>query len=153
MNKKRLTLCIISVAILVCSLVVMLCDLLIPLSFWTHPVLNFLFCMALGFGVMALVVGVKEKAPWQFLVSACLLGLSLFYLLIQYLEWWVCLIICLVFVIIVSLLSTMRSGNKTEDIALNETKDYKNYQQRREEKIEEESKTVEELPQIKSFKD
>ena len=55
--------------------------------------------------------------------------------------------------VIVMLLSLIVNGNKTEDIALNDNDDYKNYQER---KAEEEAKKLneekEELPEIKSFK-
>ena len=47
----------------------------------------------------------------------------------------------------------MSTGNKTESIALNDSPDYKNYKERREEKLKaEQEKGEEELPEIKSFK-
>lgn len=48
----------------------------------------------------------------------------------------------------------MVAGNQTEEISLNKSPDYKNYQERKAEKLaKEEEKVEEELPTLKSFKD
>ena len=153
MNKKRLTLCIISIAILAVSLTVMLCDYLIPLSFWTHPILNFLFALFVGFGIMSLVLGVTNKSPWYIFTATGLLGLAIIYVLLQYIEWWIGVIFVVVVCAVMAIISVMRSGVKTEDIALNESPEYKNYKQRCAEKNSEEKSEREEIPQLKSFKD
>lgn len=153
MKSKRLVLGLISIAIILVSLAVMLVDVFVPLSLWTHPILNFAFCIFVGFGVLALMLGVKEKSPWYFFLAAWLLGLAVFYLIIQYAKWWIALIILICILAVLGILSVIIAGHKTEDIALNKSPDYKNYEQRREEKLQEEKlSTPEELPEIKSFK-
>ena len=57
LTKNQLTVAICSVAILLISLTVLLLDVFVPLNFWTHPALNFLFVLFLGYGITALVVG------------------------------------------------------------------------------------------------
>ena len=71
----------------------------------------------------------------------------------QYIIWWVALVILVVTVMIFPVISIIVCGNKTEDIALNKSEDYKNYEQRKAEKeAEEAAKEPEPLPEIKSFK-
>lgn len=153
MKNKRLVIGLTSIVILIASLTVMLLDIFIPLKLWTHPVLNLLFCMFIGFGVLSLTLAIKSKSPWYFFLSAILLGLSIFYVLMQYVKWWIALIVLVLMLVIVAIVSVIIAGNKTEDIALNKSKDYKDYEQRREEKLakEKEERPVE-LPEIKSFK-
>ena len=153
MKNKRLVLGLTSIAVILVSLAVMLVDIFAPLNLWTHPVLNLLFCMFVGFGILTLVLAVKSKSPWCFFLSAFLLGLALFYALMQYVKWWIALVVLLLLLIVVAIISVIVAGNKTEDIALNKSAEYKDYKQRREEKIaKEENEQPEELPQIKSFK-
>jgi ABC-type multidrug transport system fused ATPase/permease subunit len=153
MKNKRLVLGLTSIAVILVSLAVMLVDIFAPLNLWTHPVLNLLFCMFVGFGILTLVLAVKSKSPWYFFLSAFLLGLALFYALMQYVKWWIALVVLLLLLIVVAIISVIVAGNKTEDIALNKSAEYKDYKQRREEKIaKEENEQPEELPQIKSFK-
>ena len=48
----------------------------------------------------------------------------------------------------------MSAGNHTEEIALNKSPDYKNYEQRKAEREKAEAESEpEQLPEIKSFKD
>ncbi|MBE7083606.1 MAG: Trep_Strep domain-containing protein [Clostridiales bacterium] len=150
-SKSKMLVGILSIAILVVSLVVMFCDIFIPINFWVHPVLNFLFCLFTGFGIVAIVLAFINKSSWYFFICAILLGFALLYALINYIEWWIAIIVAVVFAIIISLLSFITSSNKTESIALNASPDYKNYEQR---KAEEQSvkEETEELPEIKSFK-
>ncbi len=152
-TKKQLILSIASIAILLISLAVMLCDFLVPLNIWIFPVLTFLFCLFIGFGIMSLILGFYYRSPWYFFLSAILLGLALFYAVIQYVTWWICLVVLLVLWAIVAIVSYMSSGNKTEDIALNKSPEYKNYNQRKAEKLKAEAeKEPDEMPEIKSFK-
>ncbi len=154
LTKNQLTVAICSVAILLISLTVLLLDVFVPLNFWTHPALNFLFVLFLGYGITALVVGiVKRSSPYMFL-SALLLGLALLYAFTNLLgKFWVALIIAVVIVAIIAIMSFMLGANKTETIALNEKEGYKNYQERQQEKLEQEkNKEEEKLPEIKSFK-
>ena len=153
MKSKRLVLGLVSIAIILISLAIMLMDIFVPLSFWTHPILNFAFCLFVGFGTLTFVLAVKEKSPWYFFLAAFLLGLALFYLLMQYVKWWVALIVLVCVLSVFGILSVIIAGNKTEDMALNKSSDYKDYKQRREEKLQEENLApTEELPKIKSFK-
>lgn len=144
-----------SIAILVVSLVVTLCDALVPLNIWVHPILTFLFCAFVGFGAMLLACAFIKHSPFYFFLSAGLLGLALFYAVINYTEWWIALIALFVTWGVFACLSFLVNGNKTEDIALNKSENYKNYEQRRAEKQAAEAKEEEnpkELPKIKSFK-
>ncbi len=150
---KRLALALVSIAVLVVSLTIMLLDIFVPLAFWTHPVLNFLFCLFVGFGVICMGLGFSQTSPWYFFLSSILLGLALIYALMQYILWWIGLIIVGVVWGIFAVLSFIVAGNKTEDIALNKSPDYKTYEQRKAEKeAAEANKETEKLPEIKSFK-
>ena len=149
-SKKQMLLAIVSLLVLLASLTVMLLDIFIPLDFWTHPVLNFLFCLCVGFGLISLVLGFINKSSWHFFISSILLGLALIYLLAQYMYFWIGLIIVACFLVVVCLLCFISSSNKTESIALNDRPDYKDYHQRKAEK--EAKEESQELPEIKSFK-
>ena len=144
-----------AICIVAASVIFTLLDALIPLNVWTHPVLNFLFCIALGFGVMTLVMAFKHQSTWFFFVSAILLGLAFFYVLLQYVPWWICLIIVVAIWAIFAIVSVAAAGNMTESIALNKSSDYKTFEQRKAEEKEQrasEEKTEKPLPEIKSFK-
>lgn len=152
-SKSGVIIAVVSISILIVSLAVMLMDVLIPWNFWAHPAINFLFCLFSGFGILALVLGIKRSSPVFYFISALLLGLAVFYAVFQYAAWWVALIITLVIWAIFSIISLVTAGNKTESIALNNSKDYKDYAQRKAEKqAENEKKETEPLPEIKSFK-
>lgn len=151
-SKNKMIVSIVSISILIFSVVVMLLDILIPLNFWTHPALNFFFCLFLGYSVLSFYFGFKNNAPWFVLLGAVLLGFALFYVVMQYLFWWVGLIVALVLWGIVAILGCVRFFNKTEQV-LNDNSDYKTYEQRKAEKEElEKNIEKEELPKIKSFK-
>lgn len=152
-SKKNLLLGVSALTIFTLALVFALLDALVPLKIWTHPALNFLFAMFAGFGIMVLIMAFLKKSPWFFFVSAILLGVAGLYVLLQYnIIWWLILIILFVFFAVFALLGFMTAGNQTEDIAINKSSDYKNYEQR---KAAEQAKEKEEkpLPEIKSFKD
>lgn len=143
----------ISIGIFVIALAFMICDWAIPISLLYHPVLNFVSIIFIGFGIMALIYGFKRKVPFYFFLSALLLGLVVFYVLFYYLVWWIGLIAFVVISFIISIFSFIVVGNKTEEIALNKSPEYKNYKERQAEKDAiEASKDAEELPEIKSFK-
>lgn len=153
-NKKRLITGIISIIILLVSLTITLCDALIPLDIWIHPALTFFFCLFVGFGALCLGFGFAKKSVWYFFLSAVLLGLAFAYAMSQYVEWWIGVIIVGVVWAIFGTLSIISNGNRTEDIALNKSADYKNYEQRKAEKEEaEKNAEPQELPKIKSFKE
>lgn len=150
MKKNRLIIGLCAIAVLLISLTVTLLDVFVPFNLWVHPVLNY-FCFAfIGFGLMTFVMGVKRESPWFLFISSFLLGISVFYAMVNYILWWVALLICGVIVAIVGILCFILFGSKTEDIALNKSKDYKNYKERKKENEKTEEKT--ELPEIKSFK-
>lgn len=153
-TKKQLAVTLIGIAILVVSLVVTLLDALIPLNIWVHPALTFLFCVFVGFGVLLSVLGFTHKSVFYFFLSSVLLGLALVYALSNYIEWWIGLIVVVVVWAIFGCVSFIANGNKTEDIALNKSPDYKDYKQRKAEKeAAEQAEEKKELPEIKSFKD
>lgn len=154
-SKKSIVLGILSVCIIAVALIFMLLDALIPLNVWTHPVLNFLFCICLGFGIMVLSLAFIKQSTWFFFVSAILFGLSFFYVLIQYIPWWLCLIIVIALWVLFAIMSVMVAGNMTESISLNKSPDYKTFDERKaEEKAKEAAteKPEKPLPEIKSFK-
>lgn len=142
----------------ICSLVVVLLsfafallDAIIPLDIWVHPILNFLFGIFFGFGVMAFIMAILKKSAWFFFVSSILLGLAAIYVLIGFsVVWWACIISVIVLLAVFAILSVMIAGNMTESVALNNSPDYKTFEQRKaEEKEEKEEKP---LPELKSFK-
>lgn len=147
--KNKKVICVASITILVLSLAFLLVDVLVPLRLWTHSILNFLFCLLLGFGILLLSLGFKSKSAWYVFLGTIFLGFAIFYVLMQYLYWWLALVIMFVCWAVFGVLSFMRSNSKTE-YALNDEPEYKDYKQRTAEKVEVEK--VEELPKIKSFK-
>lgn len=154
-NKSRLVIGIISIIILVASVAITLCDAFIPWNIWIHPILTFLFCIFVGFGILLICVGFIKKSVWFFFLSSLLIGFALIYAIAMTIDkWWVGFIIVPVVWAIFGILSVLRNGNHTEDIALNKSPDYKDYEQRKAEKEQlEASEPVKELPKIKSFKD
>ena len=149
-TKNQILVGILSILVLLGSLAVMLCDILIPLNFWSNPVLNFFFCLAVGFGLISLIIGIIKRSSWYLFIGAFLLGLALIYLLAQYIKWWIGLIIVAVLWVVIAIISFMLGANKTE-FAINDSPDYKDYKTRKAKKLENEEQ-VEELPEIKSFK-
>ena len=155
-SKKNLIVGISILAVLFISLTFLLLNVFIPFTLWVHPVLNFLFVMFVGFGILTLVAGFKTKNPWFFFWASVLLGLSMFYVLLNYMKlWWIVLIILVVFWAAMAVMSIMRVGS-VEDVSLNKSPEYKTYDQRKAEeaaKAETEEKEEKPLPTLKSFKD
>lgn len=148
-TKKQLIVSIFSIAILITSLIVMLLDIFVPFNLWLHPSLNFLFCMLTGFGILLLILGVKNSFSWHCFVGLILLSLAIFYVLMQYLAWWISVITVFVVLCVVGLLCFVKTGNKTE-LSLNDDPSYKTYKERKKAVVT--SEELEELPEIKSFK-
>lgn len=149
MKKQNKIFLIVSVLILVCSLAFLLLNQFTFKDFLVHPILNFLLFNAVCFGVLDIVLAIKGKSPWYFFLSGILFGLSVLYVLLDQVDpWWIALITLFVLFGVFALLSYIVCGNKTEDIALNKSDDYKNYKERGKEKVEEK----EEIPVLKSFK-
>lgn len=149
MKKQNKIFLIVSLLILVCSLAFLLLNQFTFKDFLVHPILNFLLFNAVCFGVLAIVLAIKGKSPWYFFLSGILFGLSVLYVLLDQVDpWWIALITLFVLFGVFALLSYIVCGNKTEDIALNKSDDYKNYKEREKEKVEEK----EEIPVLKSFK-
>ena len=154
-SKRNIVLGVVSICILLVALTLALLEALVPFQIWpgfSHPTLDFLLCIFVGFGVMTLVFAFEKRSPWYFFLTASLLAPALFYVLIHFIPWWICLIVVFVLWAVSAIVSFMRAGNQTEDIALNKSPDYKNYEQRKAEESKEE-KPEKELPKIKSFKD
>ena len=154
--KKNVLLGLLSICIFVLSLTFAIVDWAVPLKIWTHPILNFLLGLAVGFGIMALALAFKNRSPWYFFLSVTLFGTAALYVTLQYIVWWLCLIIIVVLIAVTAITSVMVAGNKTEEIALNKSPDYKTFEERKaeeKEKAASEEKAEKPLPQIKSFKD
>ena len=93
---------------------------------------------------------------FMFFLSSILLGLAFVYAFCCSVpeQWWISLIVVAVIWLIFAILSIMSAGNHTEEIALNKSPDYKNYEQRKAEREKAEAESEpEQLPEIKSFKD
>lgn len=157
---KKLVLTVSSIAILVVALVFAIVNGTSAVDVWGHEqpisfiwhLLDFLFVICLGFGVLCAVLGFSSKSAWYVFLSTGLLTLGLLYLLLNVIEWWIALIVLFVFVAIMCIVCVAVCGNKTE-FAQNNQPEYKNYEQRKAEKEAlEASKPEEELPEIKSFK-
>ena len=156
LSKKQVAVYVLAIAVLLVSLVITLLDAFIPLKIWVHPILTFLFCLAIGFGIICLAFGFSKKSPWYFFLSSVLLGLAFVYAFCCSVpeQWWISLIVVAVIWLIFAILSIMSAGNHTEEIALNKSPDYKNYEQRKAEREKAEAEIEpEQLPEIKSFKD
>ena len=123
----------------------------------SHPILTFIFFACAGFSVLLLIAGIIRKYVWHIFCGACLAlfvfvyaGFDVFNF-----KWWITLIIAFVLVIIFVGLSIIIAGRKTEEIALNDHVEYKDYKQRQAEKAEAEKlaeENQEPLPEIKTFK-
>lgn len=149
MKKQTKVLAFISLCILVLSTAFLLVNEFVFKDFLVHPILNFLVFNALSFGALCIVLAFLKKSPWYFFLSAILFTLFALYLLLVLVDpWWISIIAVFVLFGVFTALSYMRCGNKTEDIALNKSDDYKNYKEREKEKVEEK----EEIPELKSFK-
>lgn len=147
---------IISLISVVLSVAFMVVNYLAFPSFLVHPVLNSVALLFFVLSLTSLTAAVKEKAPIYFLLGGVLLSLVILYVLLAlFIElWWIAVVCTIAVLVVVMLLSYIIVGNKTEEIALNKSKDYKDYLHRKEEKEKaEESKEKQELPEIKSFKE
>lgn len=152
----RLIFAVCTLLITVASTVVAIIDGVKEWQIAVHPILTFLFLMLSGFGLLFLISGFVRRYPWHVFIGAGITFIALLYGLIDVfsVEWWIILIVMLAYVFIAFSLSFIIAGNKTEDIALNNHVEYKNYKQRKEEKLklEQEDEQVE-LPKIKSYND
>lgn len=153
-NKKQLIIVLLSILICIVAFTFCILDFTGSVVIWGylwHPILTFFLIVCVGFGVICFVLGVLDKLPWFYFLASVLLGLSVVGILIHYVPWWICLIAIVVVWIITALICLVSAGNHTESIALNDKPDYKNYKERRAEKLEAEDKD-EDIPEIKSFK-
>lgn len=144
------------IAIIVLSVAFMVLNLLLFKDFLVHPVLNAVALSALLFAIVSYVKAYTAKAPVYFMLGGILLGFVVLYVLLAlFIEvWWVAVIVAAALFMITALISYYIAGNKTEEIALNKSPEYKNYQERMKEKYEQaEKEDKKELPEIKSFKE
>lgn len=147
--KKNLLTAFLSIAIIIISLSFFIVNVVKPLDIWTHPILNFLVLLFLGFGLMFTIKGFLSKSSITILFGSILLSLAIFYITIQYLAWYVALISSVCYALCISIISNTLYGNKN-DYADNDSLDYKNYLERKTEESNKEDQ--EDLPKIKSFK-
>lgn len=157
--KGRLTYAVPAIFIFVASLILTLLDAFIPIKIFNFPsaklspLFTFIIFNFVCFGVMCIALGLAKKSTWYFFLSGGLFFVSAFFICMQFIIWWISLIIALVIAVIVGLLSYIITDKKVEYIALNDKPEYKDYKERKAEKIEEEAKKeAEEIPEIKSFK-
>ncbi len=148
--KNKIFYGIISIFILLVSLTFSIVDFIVPLNFWTHPVLNFAFLICLGFGLFGIIYGLKNKASMFVLAGAFLLGLASYYAFFQYLGWFMPLIIVFTIWAIFAIIGYVRIGIIAEQ-ALNDSPEYKADLIKNGIGLNGDAET-EELPEIKSFK-
>ena len=94
-TKKQLIISIISILIILFSVALGLLDVIIPLNLWTHPVLNVLFVLFVGFGCMCFVLAFLSKSPWYFFLGSILVALAIVYVFVQYLPWWIGVVVAI----------------------------------------------------------
>lgn len=144
------------IAVIVLSVAFMVVNFLAFPDFLVHPVLNAVALASVLFAVTSYIKACSEKAPVYFMLGGILLGVVILYVLLSlFIElWWIAVVVTVALWLITGLTSYAIVGNKTEEIALNKSPEYKNYEERMKEKYakaEEEDKK--ELPEIKSFKE
>ena len=154
-NSQKIYLIIALISVIL-SVAFMVVNYLVFPLFLVHPVLNAIALLSLILSITSFVVAIKNKAPVYFMLGGFLLSLVTLYLLLALVIelWWIAVVCTVAVLVVTMLLSYIVAGNKTEDIALNKSPEYKNYEQRKAEKEAlEKGKEPEELPEIKSFKD
>ena len=156
LNKKSKAYLFCGIAIIVLSVAFMIVNFLVFPDFLVHPVLNAVAFLSLAFSAVSFIKAFSEKAPVYFMLGGILCGFVVLYVLLSLIIdlWWIAVVITVAIWFITALVSFIVAGNKTEEIALNKSPDYKNYEERMKEKYEkaaEEEKK--ELPEIKSFKE
>lgn len=152
-SKNQVLLSIISILIIIVAIAVMICDWAVPLNIFMHPVLTFFMIVFGGFGILCYALGGVKKSSWFFLIGAFQIGLVIIYVLICVrVYWYIALIVMLSFWTITGIVTFLVCGNKTEEIALNKSSNYKDYKQRNAEQQKDDNTKNEELPEIKSFK-
>lgn len=154
-KKNTINIVICSIILIVSAILMILAIAIKEFTLFSHPILAFLFSLNVGLVLLNLVNGIIYKSTVCFMLFSATLLYVATYSLIEFanLIWWAIAIIDVVIVILGVFLSLLVAGNKTEDIALNEKPEYKNYQQRKAERELEESGESVELPKIKSFED
>ena len=155
-TKKGKAYLLCGIAIIVLSVAFMVINLLYFEDFLVHPVLNAVALLAALFAIVSYVKAFSAKAPVYFMLGGILLGLVILYVLLALFIkfWWVAIIITIAVFMITALVSYIVAGNRTEEIALNKSSEYKNYEERMKEKYEQaEKEDKKELPEIKSFKE
>ena len=150
-SKKKVLFTLLSVVIVLLSLTFCIVDAVSSIDVWTHPVLNFLFGLFIGFGALSYFQAFSTKSTMYAFFGTLLVSLAILYGTIQYLPWWGALICAIAFAICLTIISYAVFGNKLEQ-ADNSSPDYKNYIERREEEKKQEQEEKIELPEIKSFK-
>jgi len=151
--KNQVLLSIISILIITVAIAVMICDWAVPLNIFMHPVLTFFMIVFGGFGILCYALGGVKKSSGFFLAGAFQIGLVIIYVLICVrVYWYIALIVMLSFWTITGIVTFLVCGNKTEEIALNKSSNYKDYKQRNAEQQKDDNTEKEELPEIKSFK-
>ena len=134
----------------------MILNILLFKDFLFHPALNAVALLSLLFAIVSYVKAFSAKAPVYFMLGGILLSLVVLYLLLSLFIkfWWVAILVTAALLMITALVSYIIAGNKTEQIALNKSPEYKNYEERMKEKYEQaEKEDKKELPEIKSFKE
>ncbi len=156
-SKKQFAYAIATLAVFVLALVLTILEWSKVFIVCSHPIFMFFLVVSAGLGILATVRAFLDKSPFFFFLGAILFMYLTSYCLADFahMVWWLIVIVAVVVAMLFFVLSFIFAGNRTENIALNKSPDYKNYEQRRlerdaKEKAEEESYVP---PEIKSFKD
>ena len=104
-----------------------------------------------------MIGGIVRKYVWHIFCGAGLFILALFYAGFDVFkfDWWINLIIAFALIFVFVGISVIIAGKKTEEIALNDHVEYKDYKQRQAEKLEAEKLAESEqgpMPELKTFK-
>ena len=157
LNKRQAAFAISALAVFVLALVLTILEWSGVFTVCSHPILMFFLVAAAGLGVILAVQGFLGKSPFRFFLSAVMFLYVASYCLADFahMVWWLIVIVDAVIAILFVVISFMMAGSRTEDIALNKSPDYKNYEQRSAEREEKEKAEEENYvpPEIKSFKD
>jgi hypothetical protein len=122
----------------------------------SHPILTFIFILCAGISLLLLIGGIVRKYVWHIFCGAGLFILALFYAGFDVFkfDWWINLIIAFALIFVFVGISVIIAGKKTEEIALNDHVEYKDYKQRQAEKLEAEKLAESEqgpMPELKTF--
>ena len=118
-----------------------------------HSLLLFFIILGFGLGAVALLRGIVNKSPFFIFLSALALivALTLLLICVSDIVWWLIVLCNIVLAIMLMCVSLFVMGNKTEEIAMNNSPEYETYKERTAKKAIEEENIQAEMPKLRSF--